>query len=181
MISEHYKKVLIIGINGGLAQITAKLLSSQYPQLTILGVDNRSVDNISPINNVEFKQIRYTRNEFERLFRNWIGGIAKKADSQVIAIDGKSSRHSFDGDDKKMLHVISAFATDVRIVLGQEKVSEKSNEITAIPKMLEWLDVKGHIVTIDAMGCQYGIANRIRDKQGDYIFSLKGNQGTLLD
>jgi len=119
--------------------------------------------------------------EFERLFRNWIGGIAKQADSQVIAIDGKSSRHSFDGDDGKMLHVISAFATDVRIVLGQEKVSEKSNEITAIPKMLEWLDVKGHIVTIDAMGCQYAIANRILAKQGDYIFSLKGNHGTLLE
>ena len=70
MISEHYKKVLIIGINGGLAQITAKLLSNKYPELSILGVDNRSIDNISPINNVEFKQIRYTRNEFERLFRS---------------------------------------------------------------------------------------------------------------
>ncbi len=119
--------------------------------------------------------------EFEQLFRHWISGIAKNAGAQVIAIDGKSSRHSFDGDETKMIHVVSAFATDARIVLGQEKVSEKSNEITAIPKMLEWLDIRGHIVTIDAMGCQYAIANRIKAKEGDYIFSLKGNQGTLAE
>lgn len=115
---------------------------------------------------------------FEKLFRGWISDLVKKEDIKVIAIDGKSSRHSFDGDNK-MLHTISAFATDVRMVLGQEKVSEKSNEITAIPRMLEWLDVQGHIVTIDAMGCQYEIANKIIEKTGDYIFALKGNQGAL--
>ena len=80
-----------------------------------------------------------------------------------------------------MLHMISAFATEARIVLGQEKVSDKSNEITAIPKMLDWLDVKGHIVTIDAMGCQYAIANQIVKKEGDYIFALKGNQSSLSE
>jgi len=98
----------------------------------------------------------------------------------VIAIDGKSLRHSFDGE-KKMLHVISAFATEARLVLGQEKVSHKSNEITAIPKMLKWLDVKGHIITIDAMGCQVKIANHILHKGGEYIFSLKGNQSHLSE
>ena len=98
----------------------------------------------------------------------------------MIAIDGKSLRHSFD-EDAKMLHVISAFATEARIVLGQEKVSEKSNEITAIPKILRWLDVKGHIITIDAMGSQFKIANQIIKKEGDYIFSLKGNQNTLSE
>jgi len=127
---------------------------------------------------------RFYRNinpsEFERLFREWVNSLAKKADAQVIAIDGKCSRHSFDGDGN-MLHMVSAFATEARIVLGQEKVDDKSNEITAIPKMLDWLDVKGHIITIDAMGCQYEIANQITKKEGDYIFALKGNQGTLAE
>ena len=127
---------------------------------------------------------RFYRNidpdEFEKLFRKWMDGIAKKADVKVIAIDGKSSRRSF-GEDTKMLHVISAFATEARIVLGQEKVSKKSNEITAIPEMLKWLDVKGHIITIDAMGCQFKIANQIIKKGGDYIFSLKGNQSKLSE
>jgi predicted transposase YbfD/YdcC len=117
---------------------------------------------------------------FEKLFRTWVENLAKKSDSKVIAIDGKSSRHSFDGDGN-MLHMISAFATEARIVLGQEKVADKTNEITAIPKMLEWLDVAGHIITIDAMGCQYEIADKIIKKAGDYILSLKGNQGTLSE
>jgi predicted transposase YbfD/YdcC len=127
---------------------------------------------------------RFYRNinplEFEKLFREWVGTLAKGADIKVIAIDGKSSRHSFDGEGN-MLHVVSAFATEARIVLGQEKVDEKSNEITAIPKMLAWLDVRGHIITVDAMGCQHAIADQITQKEGDYIFSLKGNQGTLSD
>jgi predicted transposase YbfD/YdcC len=127
---------------------------------------------------------RFYRNinpdEFEKLFREWVGGIAKKAQVKVIAIDGKSVRRSRD-EDAKMLHVISAFATEARMVLGQEKVSEKSNEITAIPILLTWLDVKGHIVTIDAMGCQFTIANQIIEKGGNYIFSLKGNQGNLSE
>ena len=118
--------------------------------------------------------------EFEKLFREWVESLVKKVGGKVIAIDGKSSRHSFDGDGN-MLHMISAFATEARIVLGQEKVSEKSNEITAIPKMLDWLDIKGHIITIDAMGCQYAIADQIVKKEGDYIFSLKGNQESLSD
>ena len=80
-----------------------------------------------------------------------------------------------------MLHVLSAFATEARIVLGQERVSHKSHEITAIPKMLKWLDVKGHIITIDAMGCQVKIANHILQKNGEYIFSLKGNQSHLAE
>jgi len=77
--------------------------------------------------------------------------------------------------------MISAYATEVRLVLAQEKVAEKTNEITAIPKLLNCLDLKGNIVTIDAMGCQYEIADKIMAKQGHYIFSLKGNQGTLND
>jgi len=84
-----------------------------------------------------------------------------------------------------MLHMVSAYCTEARLVLGQEKVSDKSNEIKAIPKLLDWLDVKGAIVTIDAMGCQKGcqvdIANKIIDKGGQYIFALKGNQGSLSE
>ena len=118
--------------------------------------------------------------EFEKRFRDWIAKLSKIDKKQVIAIDGKSSRHSFDGE-QKMLHMVNVFSTESKIILGQHKVSEKTNEITAIPEILEWLDVKGHIVTIDAMGCQYAIANQIIQKEGDYIFSLKGNQGNLSD
>jgi predicted transposase YbfD/YdcC len=115
---------------------------------------------------------------FKEIFYKWVSSIANIVDAKVIAIDGKSNRRSYD-EDGNMLHVVSAFSTAARLVLGQEKVSDKSNEITAIPKLLELLDVKGHIVTIDAMGCQYAIADKIVSKEGDYIFSLKGNQGNL--
>lgn len=117
---------------------------------------------------------------FQELFRDWVKSLKSTLNQKVIAIDGKSSRHSFDGDGN-MLHMISAYATEARLVLAQEKVSEKSNEITAIPKLLEWLDIRGSIVTIDAMGCQYKIADEILRKEGQYIFSLKGNQGELCE
>ncbi|HEY5234534.1 MAG TPA: ISAs1 family transposase [Rhabdochlamydiaceae bacterium] len=116
--------------------------------------------------------------QFKEMFRVWVQSLATTVGAKVIAIDGKSNRRTYDGDGN-MLHMVSAFASEARIVLGQEKVSEKSNEITAIPKMISWLDVKGHIVTIDAMGCQYAIADQIVKKEGNYIFSLKGNQGNL--
>ncbi|HWY34993.1 MAG TPA: ISAs1 family transposase [Nitrosopumilaceae archaeon] len=117
---------------------------------------------------------------FQELFRTWVKTIQSEQSERVIAIDGKSARHSFD-DEKKMLHMINAYATEARLVLAQEKVDEKSNEITAIPQLLEWLDVKGNIITIDAMGCQYEIANKIIAKEGNYIFALKGNQSNLRD
>ena len=117
---------------------------------------------------------------FQELFRNWASCLSKELARDVIAIDGKSSRRSHDGE-VKMLHMISAFATEARLVLGQEKVDEKSNEISAIPKLLDWLDIRGSTVTIDAMGCQYKIADKIIERGGNYIFSLKGNQGTLSE
>jgi predicted transposase YbfD/YdcC len=127
---------------------------------------------------------RFFRNidpeQFEELFKKWVETIAKKSDVKVIAIDGKTSRHSFD-DMGRPLHMLSAFATECRIVLGQEKVFDKTNEIVAIPEMLQWLDVAGHIVTIDAMGCQFAIADTIVQKGGNYIFALKGNQGSLAE
>lgn len=118
--------------------------------------------------------------QFKAIFCEWVHSIAKIVDAKVIAIDGKANRRSFDGEGN-MLHMVSAFATEARVVLAQEKVSDKSNEITAIPKLLNLLDVKGHIVTIDAMGCQHAIADLIVSKGGDYIFSLKGNQGLLCE
>ena len=118
--------------------------------------------------------------KFQDLFRAWVRSLQPLFEEKVLAIDGKSSRHSFDSD-KQMLHMISAYATEARLVLAQEKVTEKSNEITAIPTLLEWLDLKDNIVTIDAMGCQHAIADQIVKKEGNYIFSLKGNQGNLHD
>lgn len=118
--------------------------------------------------------------KFQELFRTWVESLQSQMQRKLIAIDGKSSRHSFDGETE-MLHMVSAYASEARLVLAQEKVSEKSNEITAIPKLLEWLDLRGTTVTIDAMGCQYAIAEQIIQKEGNYIFSLKGNQGTLCE
>ena len=115
--------------------------------------------------------------KFQSCFSEWAKTIDLTGNKH-ISIDGKVSRHSFDTNTNP-LHLVSAFASDCRIVLAQEKVEDKSNEITAIPKLLELLDLEGSIVTIDAMGCQKDIAQKIRDKRADYVLSLKGNQGTL--
>jgi predicted transposase YbfD/YdcC len=114
---------------------------------------------------------------FRTCFVSWAKAL-KAPDSNHLSIDGKVSRRSFNGDESP-LHMVTAFASDCRIVLAQENVSDKSNEITAIPKLLEILDLKGSIVTIDAMGCQREIAKAICEKGADYVLSLKGNQGNL--
>ena len=100
----------------------------------------------------------------------------------MIAIDGKTVRRSYQEKGRKAaIHMVSAFAARQRLVLGQVKVSEKSNEIVAIPRLLDMLSIDGAIVTIDAMGCQRGIAQKIIDKKADYVLALKGNQGTLRE
>jgi len=99
----------------------------------------------------------------------------------VIAIDGKTVRRSGGKAGKGAIHMVSAFAASQRLVLGQVKVAEKSNEIVAIPKLLDLLAIEGAIVTIDAMGCQRAIARKIIEKKADYVFGLKGNQGSLRD
>lgn len=114
---------------------------------------------------------------FQAFFAQWVKTIPLSKNPH-IAIDGKVSRHTFDGDENP-LHMVSAFASESHLVLGQEKVSDKSNEIKAIPELLNIIDIEGSTVTIDAMGCQRDIAQAICDKKADYIFSLKGNQGTL--
>jgi predicted transposase YbfD/YdcC len=99
----------------------------------------------------------------------------------VIAIDGKTMRGTHDSSSgKKALHIVSAWFSETGMVLGQVKTSEKSNEITAIPQLLDILSIRGNIITIDAMGTQKEIAKKIVDKKGDYVLSLKGNQPTLL-
>lgn len=117
--------------------------------------------------------------QFKDCFLEWVKQI--QIDFQdVIAIDGKSIRGSYDHtNNQSALHLISAFAPSLKLILAQEKVSEKSNEIIAIPKLLDMLEIKGAIVTLDAVGCQKKIAENIREKQADYIFSLKENQGKL--
>ncbi|UVS60258.1 MULTISPECIES: ISAs1 family transposase [Nitrosomonas] len=100
----------------------------------------------------------------------------------MIAIDGKCLRRSLDQASKKAaIHMVSAWAQHNNLVLGQVKVDDKSNEITAIPKLLSRLDIAGAVITIDAMGCQKKIAEQIKQQGGDYVFSLKGNQGNLHD
>src|SRR6267154_6836014 len=119
--------------------------------------------------------------QFQRCFVAWVAALTG-APADVIAIDGKTSRRSYQKKGaKEPIHMVSAFAARQRLVLGQVKVAEKSNEIVAIPKLLDMLAIDGAIVTIDAMGCQRDIAQKIVDKKADYVLALKGNQGTLRD
>ena len=117
---------------------------------------------------------------FRNGFISWIQAISDLTEGQIVAIDGKRLRRSHDGSlGKAAIHMVSAWASANHLVLGQLKTDEKSNEITAIPKLLRALVLKGCIVTIDAMGCQTEIAKLIVDEEADYVLALKGNQGTL--
>src|SRR5713226_534794 len=119
--------------------------------------------------------------QFQRCFVAWVAALTG-APEGVIAIDGKTSRRSGRKQDgAPAIHMVSAFAARQRLVLGQVKVAEKSNEIIAIPKLLDMLAIDGAIVTIDAMGCQRDIAQKVVNKKADYILALKGNQGTLRE
>jgi predicted transposase YbfD/YdcC len=114
--------------------------------------------------------------ELETSFLSWVRSMARLTAGEVIAIDGKSLRGSGAGGKKAIVHMVSAWANTNNLVLGQQRVEEKSNEITAIPKLLRALELNGTIVTIDAMGCQKGIAQQIVDQQADYILAVKENQ-----
>jgi len=118
--------------------------------------------------------------QFQNGFLSWVQAITQLTEGQVVAIDGKKLRRSHDGTlGKAAIHIVSAWASANRLVLGQLKVDDKSNEITAIPALLKLLEIKGCIVTIDAMGCQTEIAELITEREADYVLALKGNQGTL--
>ena len=119
--------------------------------------------------------------QFQRCFVAWVAALTGVS-ADVIAIDGKTSRRSADKrKGKAAIHMVSAFAARQRLVLGQVKVADKSNEIIAIPALLDMLQIEGAVVTIDAMGCQRDISQKVIDKKADYILALKGNQGTLRE
>ena len=119
--------------------------------------------------------------EFEACFQRWTRAVSNQQ-GDIIAIDGKTLRRSHDhANGKSAVHLVSAWACENKMVFGQVATDEKSNEITAIPKLLEMLVLEDSVVTIDAMGCQKKIAEKIKESKGDYIFSLKGNHGTLHD
>ena len=120
--------------------------------------------------------------KFEECFINWIRSAIEVTQGQVIAVDGKQLRRSYDTrSNKAAIHLVSAWACHQGVALGQIKVADKSNEIPAMPQLLELLDVSGCIVTIDAMGCQTDIAQTIVDSDADYVFALKANQGQLYE
>lgn len=123
---------------------------------------------------------RLDAEQFQRGFVNWVQAVCEVLEGQVVAIDGKTVRRSHDRSiGKDATHMVSAWATENQIVLGQVKVDDKSNEITAIPALLDLLELSGCIVTIDAIGCQKEITSRIMDQGADYVLALKANQGTL--
>jgi predicted transposase YbfD/YdcC len=117
---------------------------------------------------------------FERCFSAWVKTVRKKVKGEVVAIDGKSARRSH-GNLEKPLHLVNAFAAESGIVLGQRKVDGKTNEITAIPELLDMLYLKGCIVTTDAMGTQGWIVKKIIENKADYVLAVKGNQGRLME
>jgi len=126
---------------------------------------------------------RLNPQEFVACCVQWLESLSAAAgpdrDKQV-AIDGKTARRSFDrAKEQSALHMVSAWSAERRLILGQEAVHEKSNEITAIPRLLQMIDISEAVVTIDAMGCQTAIAGQIRDGGGDYVLALKGNQETI--
>ena len=124
--------------------------------------------------------------QFQRCFMEWVQAVAQVTQGEVVAIDGKTVRRSHDRTlGKKAIHMVNVWASSNGLALGQTKVDEKSdeksNEITAIPKLLQMLELSGCIVTIDAMGCQKEIAREIIEAQADYLLAVKENQGRLYD
>jgi predicted transposase YbfD/YdcC len=120
--------------------------------------------------------------ELTRCFISWSGALSDLSGGDLVSIDGKTLRHSFDrAASQAAIHLVSAWANANRLVLGQVKVEDKSNEITAIPKLIKLLDLAGATVTIDAMGCQKAIAQDITDQGADYVLALKENHPTLYD
>ena len=119
--------------------------------------------------------------QFETCFIDWVNSISTLSKGQVIAIDGKTLRGAKANGKKSPVHMVSAWADKSNLVLGQIRVNEKSNEITAIPELLDTLLIEGNIITIDAMGTQTNIADKIIKNGADYILAVKGNQETLLE
>ena len=118
--------------------------------------------------------------QFQESFLSWVNAIVGKLEINEIAIDGKTMKQSYDrNNQQKALHIVTAWSSSHQLVLGQKKVDKKSNEVTAIPELIEMLEIAGSVITIDAMGCQKDITSLIIKKKGDYVLALKGNQKLL--
>jgi predicted transposase YbfD/YdcC len=126
--------------------------------------------------------IRLNPEQLQQCFLSWVDAIRRHSGAEVVSIDGKTARRTHDhGAGKSALHMVSAWASENRMVMGQVKTDEHSNEITAIPQLLQLLELKGCIVTIDAIGCQREIANEIRKKKAEYLLAVKGNRAELFE
>ena len=118
---------------------------------------------------------------FEKCLLSWVQAVQEVTDHRMVAIDGKTVRGSSDHETgRAAIHMVSAWATENKLSLGQVVVDEKSNEITAIPELLQVLEISGALVTIDAMGCQKEIADQIREREADFVLAVKQNQPTPL-
>jgi predicted transposase YbfD/YdcC len=118
--------------------------------------------------------------ELQKCFMGWMQAVHQVTDGELLNIDGKNLKGAKEpGNSRSLIHIVSVWSASQHLVMGQKKVSEKSNEITAIPPLLEMLAIKGCLVSIDAMGCQREIAQAIIEQGGDYVLALKGNQGNL--
>lgn len=118
--------------------------------------------------------------QFQQCFANWVHDICQRTDGQLIAIDGKTLKGSWQpGERGSAIHMVSAFACENSLVLGQVQTDSKSNEISAIPELLQLLELKGCLVSIDAMGCQKAIAEQLVNKEADYLLAVKSNQPKL--
>lgn len=120
--------------------------------------------------------------EFEKCLLEWIAALHEITAGEIVSIDGKTLRSSYDhASDKAAIHMVSAWSNKNRLCLGQTVTEDKSNEITAIPKLLELIEIKGCLITIDAMGCQTEIAAKIREREAHYVLAVKRNQPTLFE
>jgi predicted transposase YbfD/YdcC len=124
--------------------------------------------------------IRLNPEQMQECFLSWVEAVRKSSEGEIVAIDGKTARRTHDRlNDKGPLHMVSAWSHENRLILGQVKTDEDSNEITAIPKLLQLLELKGSIVTIDAIGTQKEVAEAIVEKHADYVLAVKANRPTL--
>jgi hypothetical protein len=119
--------------------------------------------------------------EVEVAFQRWVSAALEKLTGRQVVLDGKTLRGSQDGEAKAAVHLVSAWVHEHGLVLGQREVDRKSNEITALPQLLQLLDLQGAIVSIDAMGCQTALAEQIIEAQGDYVLAVKASQPQMLD
>ena len=131
---------------------------------------------------VAWVMARLSPTQFQSFFVGWVQSLSQISHGEIISIDGKTARRSYDKKRSKgAIHMVSAWASLNQVSMGQVMTDEKSNEITAIPALLELLEIQGGLVTIDAMGCQTAIAEQIVDQKADYALAVKGNQGLLFE